>query len=142
MSASHVIFLWGTRRVLSTALQRALFQLNGIKHISEPFDLPFYFDPNRSIQLQDHQDMTATWHRIPTYGDSLANILRDYPSEGYHKVFVKEHAIYAYPDAVPDDILISAKNTFLIRHRRAYALDPFEESLWDRLVPQEVGYEE
>ena len=54
------IFLWSTRRVLSTALQRAIFQLeaNGIEnmvHYFQPFANSFYLgskdEPRRSKQF-------------------------------------------------------------------------------------------
>ncbi len=150
-TAKKIIFLWSTRRVLSTPLHRAIFQLDGIKHFCEPFALPFYFGPDRiSVQFKDnHEEVAGAWDKIPTFSEGLTNITKDYSSEGYDKVFVKEHAIYAYPDRIPDDILCSAANSFIIRDPRKsikslyrQTLSKFEDSVWDRLVPDEVGYKE
>ena len=149
--AKRIIFLWSTRRVLSTPLHRAIFQLDGIKHFCEPFALPFYFGANPiSVQFKDnHEEIASNWDRIPTFEEGLEKITNNYSLEGFEKVFVKEHAIYAYPDKIPDDILCSAANSFIIRtpekaikslYRQTLA--KFEDSVWDRMVVEEVGYHE
>ena len=87
--------------------------------------------------------------QIPSFAESLENITKDYSSEGYDKVFVKEHALYSYPDKVPDNVLKSAANSFIIRnpskaikslHR--VTLWNFEDSVWDRIVVDELGFKE
>ncbi len=139
--AKQIIFLWSTRRVLSTPLHRAIFQLDGIKHFCEPFSLPWYFGPDRiSVQFKNRQHIADTWDRIPTFAEGLANITKDYSSEGYDKVFIKEHAMYAYPDKVPDDILCSAVNSFIIRNPTKAIKSLYR--IWDKFVVDEVGYKE
>ena len=133
------------------ALHRAIFQLDGIKHFCEPFALPFYLGPNRiSVQFEhNHEEIAKNWDRIPSFAEGLENITKDYSSEGYNKVFIKEHALYAYPDKVPDNVLKSAANSFIIRNpnkaiKSLYrqTLAKFEESVWDRMVVEEVGFKE
>ena len=93
--------------------------------------------------------MQSGFDKIPTPSEALADITKDWSAHGFRKVFVKDHAIYAWPDRVPHDVLCAARNTFIIRcpskaikslYRQTLA--PFEESFWDRLVPHEVGYKE
>ena len=139
--STNLIFLWSCRRVLSTPLHRAIFQLQGIKHFCEPFCLQYYFGENRrSIQFADRQDVASNWDKIPTDSETLANITADYSSQGFDHVFIKEHAVYVYPDKIPDEILSSSTHTFIIRNpeksvRSLYrqTLADFEESAWDRL---------
>ena len=73
------IFLWSTRRVLSTPLQRAIFHLeaNGINNIiqhCEPLVLNFHFGtPKRSKQFTDEEaiELAKNWDFIPTVKDVL-----------------------------------------------------------------------
>merc|ERR1719295_591857 len=149
-SSSSLIYLWSCRRVLSTPLLRAISQLDGVKPFLEPFVLNFYFgDRRRSVQFEERQELGDVWDHIPTDAECIANITADYSSEGIHTIFVKEHAQHVYPDKVPHDILCKAANTFIIRNpsksiKSLYrqTLADFNESFWDRLVPEEVGYEE
>lgn len=116
----------------------------------EPFVLPFYFGENRrSVQFEHRQDMASNWDHIPSDSECLANITADYSAEGKHTVFVKDHAIYVWPDKVPHHILCSSANTFIIRNptkaiKSLYrqTLADFNDSFWDRLVPEEAGFEE
>eukprot|EP01083_Nonionella_stella_P257843 882086_1 len=108
------IFLWSTRRVLSMAFHRAIYQLDGIKHFCEPFALPFYFgDEHKSVQFINNQKLSQQFNPCPTFAESLQNITKQY-SDDYHTVFIKEHALYAWPNVIPIEILSSSINTFII----------------------------
>ena len=97
------IFLWSTRRTLSMAFHRAIYQLDGIKHFCEPFALPHYFGPEkRSVQFAHDQEVAKRFEHIPTYAESLNNITEDF--EEYHATFIKEHAIHVWPDKVPKEV--------------------------------------
>eukprot|EP01084_Bolivina_argentea_P184643 318456_1 len=143
------IFLWSTRRVLSMAFHRAIYQLDGIKHFCEPFCLPFYFGSERkSVQFVDQQHLAQKFTPCPTYAQSLNNITKQYPSK-YHTVFIKEHAIHVWPDVIPQQILSASINTFIIRNPAKaipslyrQTLASFDDSLWDHVVTEEIGFKE
>ena len=157
------VFLWSTRRVLSTPLQRAIFQLeaNGINQIvqhCEPFALNFYMGKDRrSKQFTEEEAIEAAknWDSIPTIADSLEVINNYKPSqiastndEKSNFLFIKEHAIYVWPNIIPDKMLIDSKNTFIIRNPtkaiKSYwrqVLTP-EDSMWTHIVPDECGFKE
>ena len=142
------IFLWSTRRTLSMAFHRAIFQLDGIKHFCEPFVLPHYFGPEkRSVQFVNDQEVATRFGRIPTYAESLNKITKDY--DGYHTTFIKEHAMYVWPDKVPKEVMENSFHAFIIRNpekaiKSVYrqTLVDFEESLWSHIVPEELGFRE
>ena len=142
------IFLWSTRRTLSMAFQRAIYQLDGIKHFCEPFILPHYFGPEkRSIQFVNDPEAPNRFGRIPTYAECLNNITEDY--EGYHTTFIKEHAMRVWPDKVPREVLHNSFHAFIIRNpekaiKSVYRqiLVDFKESLWSHIVPEELGFRE
>ena len=142
------IFLWSTRRTLSMAFHRAIYQLDGIKHFCEPFVLPHYFGPEKkSVQFANNPEAANRFGRIPTYAECLNNITEDY--EGYHTTFIKEHAMYVWPDKVPKEVLENSFHSFIIRNpekaiKSVYrqTLVDFEESLWSHIVPEELGFRE
>ena len=142
------IFLWSTRRTLSMAFHRAIYQLDGIKHFCEPFVLPHYFGPEkRSVQFANDQEVATRFGRIPTYAECLNNITEDY--EGYHTTFIKEHAMRVWPDKVPREVLHNSFHAFIIRNpekaiKSVYRqiLVDFKESLWSHIVPEELGFRE
>ena len=146
--APRLVFLWSTRRTLSTPFQRAIYQLDGIKHFTEPFALAYYFGPDRrSVQFLNNQEIANQFGRIPTNAEQLNVLTADY--EGYHTTFIKEHALYAWPNIIPPDVLQTSMNTFLIRHpekaiKSLYrqTLENFEDSAWSHIVPEELGFKE
>ena len=84
------IFLWSNRRTCSFALQRAIFQIEGIQHIGEPFALPFYFGENRkSTLLEDYQK----WPNPPTWEEQIDKVL-NFPDDNYERAFVAEHCLH------------------------------------------------
>jgi len=142
------IFLWSTRRTLSTAFHRAIYQIDGIKHFCEPFVLPHYFGPDkRSVQFANEPEVAKRFGKIPSYQDKLQEITLKY--DNYDINFIKEHAMYAWPDIIPKEILQSSHHTFLIRNpekaiKSVYrqTLYDFEESIWSHIVPEELGFKE
>jgi hypothetical protein len=143
-----IIFLWSTRRTLSMAFHRAIYQLDGIKHFCEPFALPHYFGPEkRSVQFSNNSEVAERFGKIPTYDERVQDITADY--KGYHTTFVKEHAMYVWPDILPKEIMQTSFHTFIIRNpakaiKSFYrqTLVDFEESLWNHIVPEELGFKE
>ena len=142
------IFLWSTRRTLSMAFHRAIYQIDGIKHFCEPFALPHYFGPDkRSVQFANEPEVAKRFGKIPTYQDKLQEITLKYSN--YDINFIKEHAMYAWPDIIPKEILQSSYHTFIIRNpekaiKSVYrqTLCDFEESVWSHIVPEELGFKE
>ena len=143
------VFLWSTRRVLSMTFHRAIYQIPGIKHFCEPFALSFYFGNNAvSKQFNDKQkqELSLNWDHIPTVQESLDEITKYHPN--YDSIFMKEHAMYAI-NHITDDILNESINTFIIRHpekatKSIYriTLNKFNDSLWDHVEPDEMGFKE
>ena len=112
-----LIFLWSTRRTLSMAFHRAIYQLDGIKHFCEPFALPHYFGSGkRSIQFSDNPEVANRFDRIPTHEEQLKDINTEYT--GYHTTFIKEHAMYAWPDIIPSEVMKTSIHTFIIRNQK------------------------
>ena len=57
--------------------------------------------------------------------------------------------MYAWPDIIPKEVMQSSVHTFIIRHpekaiKSLYrqTLVDFEESLWNHIVPEELGFKE
>ena len=130
------------------AFHRAIYQLEGIKHFCEPFALPHYFGPDkRSVQFVDEPEVAERFGTIPTYQEKLQEIIANY--EGYDVNFIREHAMYAWPDIIPKEIMQSSYHTFIIRNPekaiksvyRQTLLD-FKESVWSHIVPDELGFKE
>ena len=107
--APQLIFLWSTRRTLSTAFQKAIYQLDGVKHFCEPFALPHYFGSERkSVLYVDNQDVASKHGQIPTNAERLTDITAEYP--GYHKTFIKEHVIFVWPDIMGSKTHVKQQN--------------------------------
>jgi len=150
------IFIWSTRRVLSNAFHRAVWNITGcsIKHFCEPFALPFYFGPTRkSVQFEKQQEIADNWKEIPTHASCQAKVFADVEED---RVFVKEHAMYCFPpgEGSPEDIcgrenLENSMHTFIIRHPEPALKSLWRQvlqqdggSFWDRIVKEEVGFKE
>lgn len=149
--STKTIFLWCAPRTLSNAFQKAIFQLDGIKHFCEPFQIPHLVGSNkRSIQyvnepeVEEHIMKMAG--KIPTHTEVLKEIEAEH--NGCNVVFIKEMAMYVWPDKIPNEIMESSCHTFLIRHpekaiKSVYRQTlNFEESLWSHLVVDELGFKE
>ena len=150
--APKKIFLWSTQRTLSMAFQRSIYQLDRIKHFCEPFALPHYFGANKmSVQFSNEPEVEkriiGKRGKIPTHDERLQEIVSEY--EGYDTNFIKEHAMYAWPDVIPKEIMQSSYHTFIIRTpekaiKSVYrqTLASFKDSVWSHIVPEELGFKE
>ena len=145
---NKLIFLWSTRRTLSMAFHRSIYQLSGIKHFCEPFALPHYFGPHkRSVQFSKNPEVGERFGQIPTHEERVKEITAEF--KDCHTTFVKEHAMYAWPDIIPREIMEQSFHTFIIRNpekaiKSVYrqTLYDFEESVWSHIVPEELGFKE
>ena len=151
-----MIFLWSTRRTLSNAFHRAIYQLDGIKHFCEPFMIPHHLgSEKRSVEFLNNPEkeemaenyMKSKFGKIPTFDERVHDITGDH--KGYHTTFVKEHAMYVWPDIVPIEVMQRSFHTFIIRnpakaikscYRQTLVAD--EESLGYHIVVDELGFKE
>jgi hypothetical protein len=108
-SARHVVCAWATPRSVSTAFEKTFTRRTDTGIVHEPFTDCYYFGPAR---------------RSARYGESAtaaradsASAIAAITSEPNATVFVKDLAFQAEP-YLPDDLLESVTNTFLLRHPR------------------------
>ena len=116
-SPSLRIFLWSSPRCLSTAFERSIRELEGVKSIFEPHIDPYYYGPERRFQT------SLDCHRFPLKHDATfqaadETLLQSYP--GHSAVFCKNHAFlitHQYKHYTTGRFS-GFKHTFLIRNPR------------------------
>ena len=99
------------------------------------------------MQFDNEPEVGQRFGKIPTHKEKLQEIIAKY--ENYDTNFIKEHAMYAWPDIIPKEIMKASCHTFIIRNPekaiKSYyrqTLVDFEESIWSHIVPEELGFNE
>lgn len=109
------VLLWSIPRGLSTAFERSVRELTGIKVLHEPHQNPFYHGPDRKSNAFDE----VPDHKIEpdiTFEATEEQVCRHY--HGFDTVFVKDLAFHMegrYKDCITGPLALF-KHTFLIRN--------------------------
>ena len=106
------VILWSSPRCLSTAFERSIRELEGVKVLFEPLLLPYHGSGGAEVGRYHSSPIITSM----TYADARSEMLRDY--EEYDAVFIKslsyetngKHEEYVLGD------FSKFKHTFLIRH--------------------------
>jgi hypothetical protein len=143
---SKKIFLWSIPRSVSTAFERSIRELLGVKVVYEPHQEAFYFGPERAGEWFLEKE-PFRYNPAATYDSVKRRLSLMVPCDGYDAIFVKE-LVYLldgrHKDFIKDPIMKNFKHTFLIRDPRK-SVTSFHKALekttcLSHLSDESVGY--
>lgn len=111
------VFLWTCFRSCSSAFERSIETLPNTLVISEPFQYPYYYGPQRQHRRYESQEINQN----ETYEETARKVLNpDIIGESLIEVvFVKDMAYYFEGRFdVIEELFSTAKHSFLIRDPR------------------------
>ncbi len=134
MKPQSRVILWTAMRCCSSAFERSIRELQGVKSLYEPHLTSFYYGPERQNEFLTDEDLLSNSLHTYDYTDQI--LLADY--EGCNAVFAKEMAFYIPKERFARYIegdFVNFKHSFLIRDPRKSIL-----SEWKAIVRSGLDY--
>ena len=135
------VVLWTAFRCLSSAFERSIRELNGVKVLHEPHQIPYYRGPERRLENPNDPILLDA-----TFESADEKLLQPYPN--HRAVFVKDQAYYVegrYKKYTESKFSV-LQHTFLIRNplkaivsqqkackRIGFSFDPQHDSGFEQL---------
>ena len=112
------VVLWTAPRCLSSAFERSIRELNGVKVLYEPHQNPYYRGPERRLVDPSPESFVSTRPVLldATFESADEKLLQPYPD--HRAVFAKNHAYYVegrYKKYIEGKFSV-LQHTFLIRN--------------------------